>query len=113
MGRAIRYTLELWPRLGLYLLDGRVEIDNNLVENAIRPTAIGKKNWLFIGRENSGWKSAIFFTLIANCRHHGIDPHGYFKDVLERLPTTTNHNLGGLLPGNWNRQGQPIRTAAS
>lgn len=112
-GLALRYTLELWPRLGLYLHDGRVEIDNNLVENAIRPTAVGKKNWLFIGREDSGWKSAIFYTLIANCRHQGIDPHAYFKDVLERLPTPTNHNVEDLLPTAWARPTREKSIAAS
>jgi transposase len=113
LGIALRYTLGLWARLGVYLGHGKVEIDNNAVENAIRPSAVGKKNWLFIGREDSGWKSAVFYTLIANCRLHGIDPHTWFKDVLERLPATTNHNLGELLPVNLNRQGQPKWVAAS
>jgi transposase len=101
LGIAIRYILDLWPRLGVFLRDGRVEIDTNHTENAIRPSAVGKKNWLFVGSEDSGWKAAIFYTLIANCRLHGIDPHGYFKEVLERLPSCTNHQLPGLLPANW------------
>ncbi len=113
LGIALRYTLGLWTRLGVYLSHGHIEIDNNGVENAIRPTAVGKKNWLFIGREDSGWKSAVFYTLIANCRLHGIDPHAWFRGVLERLPATTNHNLGELLPMNWNRQGPPKWAAAS
>jgi transposase len=74
MGRAISYTRALWPLLGTYLRDGRVEIDNNLVENAIRPTAVGKKNWLFIGQAEAGERSAIIYTIIGNCRQHGLDP---------------------------------------
>lgn len=101
LGMAIRYILDLWPRLGVFLHDGRVEIDTNLVENAIRPSAVGKKNWLFIGSEGSGWKAAVFYTLIANCRHHGIDPHSYLKDVLERLPHCRTSQVAELLPANW------------
>jgi len=101
LGIAIRYLSGLWPRLGVFLRDGRVELDTNLVENAIRPTAIGKKNWLFVGGEESGWKAAVFYTLIANCRLHGIDPHEYFRDVLTRLPGYTNHQVAQLLPAAW------------
>lgn len=101
LGIAIRYLSGLWPRLGVFLRDGRVELDTNLVENAIRPTAVGKKNWLFVGGEESGWKAAVFYTLIANCRLHGIDPHEYFRDVLTRLPGCTNHRVAELLPAAW------------
>ena len=64
LGQAIDYTLGQWPMLGVYLRDGRIEIDNNLVENAIRPTAIGKKNWLFIGEAQAGQRGAIIYTII-------------------------------------------------
>ena len=101
LGLAIRYLSGLWPRLGVFLRDGRVELDTNLVENAIRPTAVGKKNWLFVGGEESGWKAAVFYTLIANCRLHGIDPHEYFRDVLTRLPGYMNHRVAELLPSTW------------
>jgi len=104
LGMALRYAIELLPRLGVFLQDGRVELDTNLVENAIRPTAVGKKNWLFIGHEESGWKAAIFYTLIGNCRQLGIDPHAYLKDILEKLPTATNHTVAELLPANWAKQ---------
>lgn len=104
LGKAIRYALELWPRLGVYLDNGKVEIDNNRIENAIRPTAIGKKNWLFFGSPGSGWKAAIFYTLIENCRSLGIDSYAYLKDVLERLPHMTNHQVATLLPGNWHKE---------
>jgi transposase len=101
LGQALSYALNLWPRLGVYLTDGSVQIDNNLIENAIRPTAIGKKNWLFFGTPKSGYKAALFYTLIENCRRLDIDPHEYLKDVLERLPNTTNHQVHTLLPSQW------------
>jgi transposase len=74
MGLAIDYTLNLWPQLGIYLGDGRIEIDQNLVENAIRPTALGKKNWLFIGEADAGQRSAVLYTFVECCRRRGLDP---------------------------------------
>ncbi len=99
MGKAISYTLNNWPMLGVYLADGRVEIDNNLVENAIRPTAIGKKNWLFFGDAEAGQRSAIIYSIIESCRRRGIDPHAYLRDVLTRLPHLTNWQIKEL-PAN-------------
>jgi len=66
-GAAIRYALGQWEKLGVILQNGRVQVDNNLTENAIRPSAIGKKNWLFIGDASAGDRTAVFYTLIANC----------------------------------------------
>ena len=87
LGIAMDYALGQWRTLEVYLDDGRVEIDNNLVENAIRPTALGKKNWLFIGDADAGERGAIIYTIIESCRRRGIDPYAYLKDVLTRLPT--------------------------
>lgn len=101
MGKAIGYTLALWPMLLVYLENGRIEIDNNPVENAIRPTAAGKKNWLFIGEAEAGERSAIFFTLIEACRSRGIDPQTYLREVLTRLPTLTNHQIKDVTPEAW------------
>lgn len=101
MGKAIDYTLTLWPMLLVYLEDGRIEIDNNPVENAIRPTAVGKKNWLFIGEAEAGERSAIFFTLIEACRSRGIDPQTYLREVLTRLPTMTNRQIKDVTPEAW------------
>jgi transposase len=106
MGQAISYALNQWPTLERFLEHGEVEIDNNLVENAIRPTAIGKKNWLFFGSEEAGQRSAVMYTLIENCRLHGINPYAYLKDVLERLPTTTNQQVAQLTPLNWKKARQ-------
>jgi transposase len=107
MGQAIGYALNQWPALERFLEHGEVEIDNNLVENAIRPTAIGKKNWLFFGSEEAGARSAVMYTLIQNCRLHGVEPYAYLKDVLERLPTTTNQEVAQLTPLNWKKARQP------
>ena len=101
LGQAIDYTLGQWPTLEIYLGDGRVEIDNNLVENAIRPTAIGKKNWLFIGDAGAGERSAIIYTVIESCRRRGIDPLGYLRDVLTRLPHMTNRQIPEVTPEAW------------
>jgi transposase len=101
LGKAIDYTLTMWPMLTVYLEDGRVEIDNNPVENAIRPTAIGKKNWLFIGEAEAGQRSAILFTIIEACRSRGIDPQSYLREVLTRLPTLTNRQIKDVTPEAW------------
>jgi transposase len=101
MGKAIDYALANFPLLGVYLGDGRVEIDNNLVENSIRPTALGKKNWLFFGDAEAGQRSAILYTIIESCRRRGINPYEYLRDVLTRLPHATNWNVGELTPENW------------
>jgi len=93
LGQAVEYALCQWPTLGVYLNDGRVEIDNNLVENAIRPTAVGKKNWLFIGEAGAGQRGAIIYTLIESCRLRKIDPYAYLRDVLSRLPHMTNQQI--------------------
>ncbi len=113
MGQAISYALNQWPALERFIEHGEVEIDNNLVENAIRPTAIGKKNWLFFGSEEAGQRSAVIYTLIENCRMHGVEPYTYLKDVLERLPTTTNQQVAQLTPLNWKKaHPSPFKLAA-
>jgi transposase len=106
MGQAISYTLNQWPVLVGFLDHGQVEIDNNLVENAIRPTALGKKNWLFFGSKEAGQRSAVIYTLVENCRMHGVEPYTYLKDVLERLPRTTNREVAQLTPLNWQKARQ-------
>ncbi len=106
MGRAIDYALTLWPQLSVYLEDGRIEIDNNPVERAIRPTAIGKKNWLFIGEAEAGQRSATLFTIIEACRSRGIDPQTYLREVLTRLPTLTNRQIKEVTPEAWSKAQQ-------
>jgi transposase len=101
LGQAIAYALGQWSTLTIYLGDGRVEIDNNLVENAIRPTAIGKKNWLFVGDAGAGQRGAIVYTVIESCRRRGLDPYCYLRDVLSRLPSMTNHQVADVIPAAW------------
>ena len=101
LGQAIDYALGQWGTLETYLADGRVEIDNNLVENAIRPTAVGKKNWLFIGEEEAGQRSAILYTVIESCRRREIDPYAYLRDIFTRLPRMTNRQLADVTPAAW------------
>jgi len=108
MGEAISYALNQWDAVSRFVDHGEVEIDDNLVENAIRPTCVGKKNWMFFGSEEAGVRNAAVFTLIQNCRIHGIDPYAYLKDVLERLPTTMNKQVAHLTPLKW----KLARTAA-
>ena len=103
MGSAIDYALGQWTSLQVYLADGRVEVDNNLVENAIRPTAIGKKNWLFIGEADAGERSAILYTVIESCRRRSIDPYAYLRDVLTRLPHMTNRQIPEVIPAAWGK----------
>lgn len=101
LGKAVRYALAEWEAWQTYLRDGRLEIDNNLTENAIRPTAIGKKNYLFIGHPDAGWRSAAIYSVITSCRRRKIDPWAYLKDVFTRLPSATNHQIRDLLPAHW------------
>jgi transposase len=101
MGLAIRYALERWEGLTRYLSDGRVEIDNNFVENAIRPTAIGKKNFLFIGDPEAGDRSATFYSLLACCKSRRINPELYLKDLLESLPDMKYKDLKDYTPKEW------------
>ncbi len=110
LGKAIDYTLGLWDKLNVYVNHGGIEIDNNWVENGVRPTAVGKKNWLFMGGETTGQRSAIIYTLVECARRHGHDPEAYLADILERLPAMTNQDdLGALLPSRW----QPASAAAA
>lgn len=101
LGKACRYALNEWEPLNRYLADGRLEIDNNLTENAIRPSAVGKKNWLFIGHPEAGWRSAVIYSVIVSCRRRGIDPWTYVRDVFKRLPGMMQSELPTLLPRNW------------
>ena len=109
ISRAIAYAMAQMPGLEVYLEDGRIEIDNNLVENAIRPTALGKKNWLFIGEADAGDRSAIIYTVIESCRRRRIDPYRYLRDVLTRLPQMTIQQVPEILPSLW---GKPLQKAS-
>jgi transposase len=102
LGKACDYLLKYWEPLTRHLEHGETRLDNNLVENAIRPSAIGKKNWLFVGHPDAGDRTAIMYSIIVSCQRRQIDPLAYLRDVLGRLPRmTTKDDLDALLPINW------------
>ncbi|MGM8933639.1 IS66 family transposase [Pseudomonas neustonica] len=99
--RALDYSLKRWEALTRYLDDGSVPIDNNRVENQIRPWALGRANWLFAGSLRSGQRAAAIMSLIQSAKLNDHDPYAYLKDVLTRLPTQKNNAIDELLPHNW------------
>jgi hypothetical protein len=99
--KAIDYSLHRWIALTRYLDDGELPIDNNWVENQIRPIAIGRSNWLFAGSLRAGQRAAAVMSLLHSARLNGHDPYAYLKDVLERLPTQPASRIGELLPHRW------------
>ena len=99
MGRALVYTYTLLPRLSRYVLDGRYNIDNSGVENAIRPLALGRKNYLFCGNHDAAVRAAIVYSLFACCKAHDVEIRPWLEDTLRRLPV--EKDITALLPGNW------------
>lgn len=99
--KAIDYALSNWTGLTRYLDDGNVPIDNNAAEGAVRPLAVGRKNWLFVGSQQAGERAAVVLSLIESAKLNGHDPWVYLKDVFERLPTLKQRDLAQLLPHNW------------
>ena len=96
--KAIDYSLKRWAAFVRYADSGDLPIDNNPVENAIRPIAIGKKNWLFAGSERAGKRAAAIQSLIATARLNGLDPAAWLRETLEKLPAWPNSHLDELLP---------------
>lgn len=101
LGKAVRYFTNEYTAMVGYLRDGRFEIDNNLVENDVRPSAVGRRRWLFIGHPDAGWRSAVIYTLIQSCRRRDINPQEYLTDVLRRLPSMTAAEAKTLTPSRW------------
>ncbi len=101
IGKAIGYMLGQWSKLEKYVTDGRLEIDNNLVENAIRPVALGRKNYLFAGSHEGAKRAAMIYTLVATAKLHQVEPFEYLKDLLRRIPDHPHHKIADLLPQNW------------
>ena len=99
IGEAVAYTLKLWPRLKRYVQDGRFQIDNNLIENSIRPVALGRKNYLFAGSHHGAQQAAIIYSLLATCKINGVEPFGWLKQVLDIIPDYPANQLHKLLPG--------------
>ncbi|HET7118100.1 MAG TPA: IS66 family transposase [Hanamia sp.] len=103
IGNAIAYSLKRWDKLCVYATDSRLCIDNNPVENAVRPVAIGRKNYLFAGSHEAAQRAAMMYSLLATCRMHHNNPYEWLKDVLIRMPDYDVKNLPELLPQNWKK----------
>jgi transposase len=102
LGQACTYLLGHWAPLTAHLRHGRTQLDTNAVENAIRPSKLGAKNWLFIGHPAAGDRAAVIYSLVVSCQRYGHNPHDYLRDVLTRLPAmTTADDLRPLLPAQW------------
>jgi transposase len=99
--KALDYSLKHWTGLTRNLLDGNVPVDNNHLENQIRPWAMGRKAWLFTGSELAGQRAAVVMSLVQSAKLNGLDPHAYLKDVLERLPSHLASRIEELLPHRW------------
>jgi transposase len=112
LGQAIDYAVNRWETLMRFVDEGSLEIDNNLCENAIRPTAIGKKNFLFIGHPDAGQRSAVIYSVLGSCRRHGINPAQYLQDVFERLPTAKTSDLKSLTPAGWAKAQRQLQRRA-
>jgi transposase len=101
LGQALHYSLVRWDKLSAYTQDGRIEIDNNLIENAIRPLALGRKNYLFAGSHDAAQRSAVLYSLLGTCKLHGVNPYDWLVDVLERVATHPINRVNELLPQHW------------
>jgi transposase len=100
---AIRYALSRWDALVRFIDDGRIEIDNNSAERALRAVAIGRKNYLFAGSDRGGERAATFYSLIGTAKLNGLDPEAYLRDVLTRIADHPINRIEALLPWNINQ----------
>lgn len=101
IGKAISYSLQRWDKLSIYTSDPRLQIDNNLVENAIRPVAIGRKNYLFAGSHNGARRAAMLYSFLGTCKINDVNPFEWLRDILRRIPSHSVNRLEELLPNNW------------
>jgi hypothetical protein len=99
IGKAATYTRNQWAALNRYLADGELSIDNNISERAVKPVAIGRKNWLFVGSESAGRRAAQHMSLIASCKDNRVEPFAYLRDIFTQLPLGAG--LETLLPDVW------------
>jgi transposase len=105
IAKAIDYSLKRWEWFGRFLLDGDVPLDNNHCENRIRPWALGRRNWLFIGSQLAGERAAVMMSLLQSAKLNGHEPWAYLKDILTRMPTQLNSRIEELLPHRWQPAG--------
>jgi transposase len=100
-GKAVNYVLGHWEALTRYVDNGLIEIDNNLVENAVRPIALGRKNYLFQGSHEAAGRAAGIYSLLATCKQHGVNPYEWLRDILMKVKTHSGDQLDELLPHSW------------
>ena len=105
LGKAVAYTVSNWKMLTAYVEDPVRPIDNNPAEQVIRPVALGRKNWLFVGSERGGQAAATYMTLLASCQRTGLNPYDYFRDLFARIMAHPAHRLDQLLPDIWKPAG--------
>jgi len=105
IGKALGYSIDRWDALCLYTTDGKLNIDNNPVENAIRPVAIGRKNYLFAGSHEAAQRSAMLYSLLGSCKLHNVNPFNWLKTVLSNIATHPINRVHELLPHNWQPAG--------
>lgn len=101
IGKALSYALPRWERLSVYAESDLLHIDNNPIENSIRPIAIGRKNYLFAGNDKAAQRAAMFYSLLATCKNNNINPYEWLQDVLNRINEHKMQNIDELLPQNW------------
>ena len=101
LAEAVSYALNQREYLERVLESGMVQLDTNWVENSIRPLAVGRRNWLFIGEKEAGQRSAVMFSLVQTCRMLGVEPSQYLREVLETLPTLKSKDLVNWTPYQW------------
>jgi len=102
LGKAMQYHTNHWKALSNYLYDGRLSIDNNLAERAMKSVVIGRKNYLFAGSHQGAENAATIYSIIETCKMMSINTFDYLKDVITRLPTTLNSDIHTLTPAGWN-----------
>lgn len=103
IGKAFAYSQTRWDNLSAYLYDGNLQIDNNLVENVIRPIALGRKNYLFAGSHDAAQRAAMAYTFFANCKKHEVNPYQWLKHVLENIQSINHKNITDLYPHNYKK----------
>jgi transposase len=101
IGNALGYSIQRWKELCIYTTNGSLSIDNNPVENSIRPIAIGRKNYLFAGSHEAAQRSAMLYSLLGTCKLQGINPFVWLRDILQRIPNHPINRIEDLLPHKW------------
>ncbi len=104
--------MKRWEALNRFIADGTLEFDNKLIENSIRPSALGKRNWMIIGHPEAGERSAVIYTLLGSCRRHGVNPFDYLKDLFARLPAAKITQIKDFAPAAWVKTKATEKTVA-